>query len=67
MLTQILLIGAPVLWLTVTVVVIAACRAASNADAARRAPVRVDLRAHRPPRGHRPLQLVRRGADDRAA
>lgn len=33
MLTQLLMLGAPALWLALTVVVLAACRAAGRADA----------------------------------
>jgi hypothetical protein len=35
MLMRMLIIGAPLLWLTLTVVVLAACRAAGRADARR--------------------------------
>ena len=67
MLTQMLIAGVSVLWLTVTIVVLAACRVASSADAASSGPepATVDPGAYRPPRGHRSLRLVRRGADDR--
>ncbi|HEX4189236.1 MAG TPA: hypothetical protein VHY83_15190 [Solirubrobacteraceae bacterium] len=62
MLTQLLMLGAPVLWLTVSVVVVAACRVASRADATRSGaqPARAVPPAHGSLRGRRPLQLVQR-------
>jgi hypothetical protein len=55
------------LWLAVTIVVIAACRVASSADAGRSGPrpANLDPHAQRPTRGHRHLRLARRGAEDR--
>jgi hypothetical protein len=38
MLTQLLMFGAPLLWLTLTAVVVAACRAAGRADTMAGAP-----------------------------
>jgi hypothetical protein len=53
MLTQLLIVGVPLLWVTLAVVVVAACRAASRADGRGARPPQIALAAQRRPHDRR--------------